>query len=394
MAQMLSSSRRWRRELSVPPAQSATPATPSPAPRASWPIAGIAKAKPQRTGAEAVAPGHSSAKKNFIKYKRPGARIHALVAWGGGTWGSRGGPLGRRVAELTSPAAARAQRLLHGCAAAQKGPLGQRAHVPQGTIKSGGVGCLSAQAPGLSEAFAALKASERLLKGLVHQRSKAKAWELGACPLRHQAFQKPSPCWRLLKGLVHQLTDTQLPRDRKRKRPCSRHLHSHALTAPAPLTSGDSAEQLGLVPAAGTSSGSCPITPQEQEEVEKPSGAIGASSCSHLLLWHRTRIFSNLQRLVPMTATSTLPWSGAPAHLLHHPAVADVHVIIEALERTPCFRFVSSVPRPGLKRGSDESMFSRGCCWIRTQPRQCLWPFSWRDSEVIQGGLVRARPPL
>ncbi|KAK1331588.1 hypothetical protein QTO34_009545 [Cnephaeus nilssonii] len=32
MAQTLSSSRRWRRELSVPPAQSATPATPSPAP--------------------------------------------------------------------------------------------------------------------------------------------------------------------------------------------------------------------------------------------------------------------------------------------------------------------------------------------------------------------------
>ncbi|KAK1342174.1 hypothetical protein QTO34_016931 [Cnephaeus nilssonii] len=44
----------------------------------------------------------------------------------------------------------------------------------------------------------------RLLKWLVHQRSKAKAWELGACPLRHQAFQKPPPHWRLLKWLVHQ----------------------------------------------------------------------------------------------------------------------------------------------------------------------------------------------
>ncbi|KAK1345505.1 hypothetical protein QTO34_007962 [Cnephaeus nilssonii] len=43
MAQTLSSSRRWRCELSVPPAQSATPATPSPAPPASWPITGIAK---------------------------------------------------------------------------------------------------------------------------------------------------------------------------------------------------------------------------------------------------------------------------------------------------------------------------------------------------------------
>ncbi|KAK1340887.1 hypothetical protein QTO34_017284 [Cnephaeus nilssonii] len=40
MAQTLSSSRRWRRELSVLLAQLATP---SPAPRASWPIVGIAK---------------------------------------------------------------------------------------------------------------------------------------------------------------------------------------------------------------------------------------------------------------------------------------------------------------------------------------------------------------
>ncbi|KAK1344064.1 hypothetical protein QTO34_014623 [Cnephaeus nilssonii] len=41
MAQMLSSRRRWQRELSVPLAQSATPATPSPAPCAScWPNRG------------------------------------------------------------------------------------------------------------------------------------------------------------------------------------------------------------------------------------------------------------------------------------------------------------------------------------------------------------------
>ncbi|KAK1346573.1 hypothetical protein QTO34_000430 [Cnephaeus nilssonii] len=46
MAQTLSSSRCWRRELSVPPAQSATPATPSPTPpRTSWPIVGIAKVR-------------------------------------------------------------------------------------------------------------------------------------------------------------------------------------------------------------------------------------------------------------------------------------------------------------------------------------------------------------
>ncbi|KAK1334274.1 hypothetical protein QTO34_005277 [Cnephaeus nilssonii] len=41
----------------------------------------------------------------------------------------------------------------------------------------------------------------------------SKAGELGACLLRHQAFQKPPPSRRLLKGLVHQRTSTQLPRD-------------------------------------------------------------------------------------------------------------------------------------------------------------------------------------
>ncbi|KAK1346003.1 hypothetical protein QTO34_008471 [Cnephaeus nilssonii] len=53
---------------------------------------------------------------------------------------------------------------------------------------------------------------------LTSHRGPSKAWELGACPLRHQAFQKPPPRWRLLKGLVHQRTGTQLPCDRKRKR--------------------------------------------------------------------------------------------------------------------------------------------------------------------------------
>nr|KAF6270259.1 hypothetical protein mPipKuh1_007993 [Pipistrellus kuhlii] len=35
------------------------------------------------------------------------------------------------------------------------------------------------------------------------------------------------------------------------------------------------------------------------------------------------RIFSNHQRLAPMTVTSTPPWSGAPAYLLHHPAICS-----------------------------------------------------------------------
>ncbi|KAK1335881.1 hypothetical protein QTO34_003680, partial [Cnephaeus nilssonii] len=74
----------------------------------------------------------------------PGETLEMRRGGGGGT---RGGRLGRRDAEITSPVAARAQRLRHGCAAAQKGPLGQRAHVPPRTIKSGGAGCLSTQAP-------------------------------------------------------------------------------------------------------------------------------------------------------------------------------------------------------------------------------------------------------
>ncbi|KAK1342457.1 hypothetical protein QTO34_015222, partial [Cnephaeus nilssonii] len=53
---------------------------------------------------------------------------------------------------------------------------------------------------------------------LTSRRGPSKAGELGACLLRHQAFQKPLPCRRLLKGMVHQRTGTQLPRDQKQKR--------------------------------------------------------------------------------------------------------------------------------------------------------------------------------
>ncbi|KAK1346260.1 hypothetical protein QTO34_000114 [Cnephaeus nilssonii] len=42
---------------------------------------------------------------------------------------------------------------------------------------------------------------------LTSRRGPSKAGELGACPLRHQAFRKPPPRQRLLKGLVHQRTD-------------------------------------------------------------------------------------------------------------------------------------------------------------------------------------------
>ncbi|ELK33049.1 Deoxyguanosine kinase, mitochondrial [Myotis davidii] len=97
----------------------------------------------------------------------------------------------------------------------------------------------------------------------------------------------------------------------------------------------------------------------EQGEVEKPSGAIRAGSHHWYQLMapstisgyeqqlrHRLQVqaglvlaagvstrqdrglleqrtFSNQQRLTLMTATGTLPWSGAPAHLLHHPSMAS-----------------------------------------------------------------------
>ncbi|KAK1341076.1 hypothetical protein QTO34_017478 [Cnephaeus nilssonii] len=46
---------------------------------------------------------------------------------------------------------------------------------------------------------------------LTSHRGPSKVGELGACPLVHQAFQKPLAGRRLLKGLVHQRTGTQLP---------------------------------------------------------------------------------------------------------------------------------------------------------------------------------------
>ncbi|KAK1346764.1 hypothetical protein QTO34_000624 [Cnephaeus nilssonii] len=60
----------------------------------------------------------------------------------------------------------------------------------------------------------------------------SKAGELGACLLRHQAFQKPPPSRRLLKGLVHQRTGTQLPRDRKQKRARGPKKHLKRVAAP------------------------------------------------------------------------------------------------------------------------------------------------------------------
>ncbi|EPQ12079.1 Zinc finger protein 416 [Myotis brandtii] len=57
--------------------------------------------------------------------------------------------------------------------------------------------------------------------------------------------------------------------------------------------------------------------------------AAGAST-----RWEQ-RIFSNHQRLVLMTATDAPPWSGAPIHLLHHPATstpAMFHTLLPAAD--------------------------------------------------------------
>ncbi|KAK1343156.1 hypothetical protein QTO34_015931 [Cnephaeus nilssonii] len=166
-------------------------------------------------------------------------------AVGGRTRGGQGGRLGPRDTKLASPVVARAQRLCHSCAAAQKGPLGQRAHVLPWTIKSGGAGCLFAPAPGLSEDSAALEASERPGAPVI----KSKIVGAGCLSAQAPAFQKPPPRQRLLKGLVHQRTGTQLPRDRKRKRGSPpqwpRTIKSGGagcLSAPAPGLSEASAE--------------------------------------------------------------------------------------------------------------------------------------------------------
>ncbi|KAK1332049.1 hypothetical protein QTO34_007730 [Cnephaeus nilssonii] len=67
-----------------------------------------------------------------------------------------------------------------------------------------------------------------------------------------------------------------------------------------------------------------PLTPADGAERwgQHQVAAVGASAgwgCGA----QEQRIFSNHQRFAPMTVTGTPPWSGTPAHLLHHPAAAD-----------------------------------------------------------------------
>ncbi|KAK1334857.1 hypothetical protein QTO34_004428 [Cnephaeus nilssonii] len=236
--QTLSSRRRWRHELSVPPAQSDHPATPSPPPCASWPIVDIVKVRPgplapYRQPARCSLPlgsllltasteaGEAPATTAALSSHEPGLWLNGTPPGSissqergphpGGmafcsffpraarmnsnkrqriaaeaTGGAGGGTRVAGVADWASRTlSSRRQRWRASSASAPwlccgtEGASGQQAHVPLRTIKSG---------------------------------------ELGACLLWHQAFQKPPPSRKLLKGLVHQRTGTQLPRDRKRKR--------------------------------------------------------------------------------------------------------------------------------------------------------------------------------
>ncbi|KAK1339883.1 hypothetical protein QTO34_018443 [Cnephaeus nilssonii] len=61
--------------------------------------------------------------------------------------------------------------------------------------------------------------------------------------------------------------------------PCSHHRHSHALMVLALLAPADGTERLGPAPAVVRVAAAALISPQEQWEVEKPSGVIRAGSC-------------------------------------------------------------------------------------------------------------------
>nr|KAF6369465.1 hypothetical protein mMyoMyo1_010787 [Myotis myotis] len=86
------------------------------------------------------------------------------------------------------------------------------------------------------------------------------------------------------------------------------------------LAPTDSNKQSGSAP--GASSG-CEWWLWHQQRVQMGlAPAAGANTRQDCGAWEQ-RIFSNHQRLAPMTATGTPPWSGVPAHLLYHPTIAD-----------------------------------------------------------------------
>ncbi|KAK1346049.1 hypothetical protein QTO34_008518 [Cnephaeus nilssonii] len=143
-------------------------------------------------------------------------------------------------------AVVRAQRLRHGCVRQKARGRSSRPAAIKGGDRGPSLGSKGLQSPaagtiqkrgswvpvrsgtGLSEASAA-KAWCTSEQAPSSSRSKAKAWQLDAFPLRHQAFQKPPPRWKLLKGLMHQWTGTQLPAIRKQKRTMSYFRAEHVM---------------------------------------------------------------------------------------------------------------------------------------------------------------------
>ncbi|KAK1345515.1 hypothetical protein QTO34_007973 [Cnephaeus nilssonii] len=167
--------------------------------------------------------------------------------------------------------------------------------------------------------------------------SKAKAWQLDAFLLRHQAFQKPPPRWRLLKGLitggpVHEFVPLErncgpqgcsdlrgrswlilcaparplppLPWSPVCRQPCSCCLHSQTLMAPAPLAPAAARSdwgrcqqrvRAGPAPLVGASGICCPNHPSGaggggealRSNWEPATGASG----------QRQQQMSNLQRM-------------------------------------------------------------------------------------------------
>nr|KAF6336823.1 hypothetical protein mMyoMyo1_012042 [Myotis myotis] len=164
--------------------------------------------------------------------------------------------------------------------------------------------------------------------------------------------------------------------------PHSRRCCSHMLMEPALLAPADGAEQLRLAQAVDASGGCCPnhpsgaggggkalrddrgqqppFTPADGAKQSGPTPGAGSGCERWLRCWQQMRaspalaagvsarwdcgmreqrIFSNHQRLAPMTATGALLWSGVPTHLLYHPAAADTHYVLHSAtccQRLPC----------------------------------------------------------
>ncbi|EPQ11985.1 3-hydroxyacyl-CoA dehydratase 2 [Myotis brandtii] len=151
------------------------------------------------------------------------------------------------------------------------------------------------------------------------------------------------------------------------------------------------------------------IVPQEQGEVEKSSGAIRAGSHRlHPLTapsdqgrrrqwvqaaalvpavgasagWDRSaqeqRIFSNHQRLAPMTATSAPPWSGAPAHLLHHPATI-LHCAIGIVPSSVVLTSFQVMSRVFLIWAVTHSVKE-----VQSEDSVLLFVIAWTITEIIR----------